>query len=853
MRAVADIGFQLGEEIGHGSSSIIYAGFSTNETRPLAVKVIKQKIVDIEDFDNQIGIMLHLGRHPHIVEVLCPGKTEDGCRCIVMEYMAGGNLRQRAESEKKSRLKAGFALKITAQLLLALEFAHAGNVIHGDIKPENILLDKVGNIKLGDFGSAQVLGSQSYGDFRGTRQYTAPEGLEEESRIDHRSDLWCVGVVLYEMLTGEMPFKSDDCNNQIAYLHRLQQVLPKRLSEFGLKVEEGLQGIIDRALAKRKEDRFQSASEFLDALQNANLYKLPVSLRDYRRRDRFEAIFNNIDYNFALEFPRVFPSNFAERIKAYNLAHPEWTRKDELDAIRIARNKFTHQKRKEGQIEFIPTPKEAALLEEIALELLPSLPASDIPAEDNVERKQTLALYRQNRKEKQNRRTYTVIPVTQKERSANVTADEAMLVPANPKQAITVLPGLIVEEQMPTPASNALSLYHAPNTGIVTKPNVSNQLILLPAGAMSGVVPSLVIVRKSQSLTTPLASQPSSFTRRSALILIGFVLTLTIGFFVGKVVLTTRHSANSSAKNAMSAPLGSPIEQAMGHFRNSTSYLRHMQYTLAEQEIQEAIRIYPNKGIFHSTLATIYSSEKRFKQAEDEAKIAIHLNPQDADFHGFLGQVYRDQKQYKDADEEFHIALKLDPNSSSTYLDLGMNFSEQEHYDQAEHMFQKAIKLAPEDVNGYNDLGNLYLQQKRYPEAEKVYYQAVTFAPSDAYVHCNLGLVYAALKRNLEAEKQYQEAIHLDPELVVSYTQLALLYSALNRYTEADEIIKKAIVITPNEPDVYTIQGDIYTDQNRYAEAVSAYQNAVKLDPHDKDYRNKLQEAQKALSSHTHK
>src|ERR1051325_381989 len=128
---------------------------------------------------------------------------------FLMEYVDGPNLRQ---VEQAGKLSPREALQIIPQICTALQFAHDEGIVHRDIKPENILLDKKGRVKIADFGLAKILGQEAK-DFRltgardvmGTPHYMAPEQVEKPQEVDHRADIYSLGVVFYEMLTGELP------------------------------------------------------------------------------------------------------------------------------------------------------------------------------------------------------------------------------------------------------------------------------------------------------------------------------------------------------------------------------------------------------------------------------------------------------------------------------------------------------------------------------------------------------------------------------------------------------------------------------------------------------------------------
>src|ERR1044071_9537138 len=145
--------------------------------------------------------------HPNIVTVYDFGEA-GGLNYFLMEYVDGPNLRQ---VERAGKLSPREALQIIPQICAALQFAHDEGIVHRDIKPENVLLDKKGRVKIADFGLAKILGQEPQDlrltgarDVMGTPHYMAPEQVEKPQEVDHRADIYYLGVVFYEMLTGEL-------------------------------------------------------------------------------------------------------------------------------------------------------------------------------------------------------------------------------------------------------------------------------------------------------------------------------------------------------------------------------------------------------------------------------------------------------------------------------------------------------------------------------------------------------------------------------------------------------------------------------------------------------------------------
>ena len=192
--------------------------------------------------------------HPNIVAVYDFGRTGDGLFYFVMEYVDGVNLRQAIQA---GGMEPKQALAIVPQICDALQFAHDEGIVHRDIKPENILIDKRGRVKIADFGLAKLLGQEPADQpltgtqqVMGTLRYMAPEQMEGTKAVDHRADIYSLGVVFYELLTGELPIG--------------RFAPPSKKVQIDVRLDE----VVLRALEKEPEQRYQHASEVKTDVQS---------------------------------------------------------------------------------------------------------------------------------------------------------------------------------------------------------------------------------------------------------------------------------------------------------------------------------------------------------------------------------------------------------------------------------------------------------------------------------------------------------------------------------------------------------------------------------------------------------
>ena len=265
VRPVSDFGdYELGKTLGSGGAATVYEARSRRNGQTVAVKVLRETDPYLKQkFEKEIEIGMLL-RHPHIVSVFGGGESQ-GVLHIVMEYMDGGTLREHLTPGQPLPLEQ--AIAIAGQVCDALQYAHNTNagVYHRDTKPENIFFSADGTVKLGDFGIARLAQSVTRtvsGWLIGTPAYMSFEQAKGHP-IDGRSDIYSLGVVLYEMVTGRCPFIAE---NPLAVVDKHVQEYPTPPSQINPSIPQWLNDAILRALEKDRGRRFQTAEGMAQAL-----------------------------------------------------------------------------------------------------------------------------------------------------------------------------------------------------------------------------------------------------------------------------------------------------------------------------------------------------------------------------------------------------------------------------------------------------------------------------------------------------------------------------------------------------------------------------------------------------------
>jgi hypothetical protein len=249
--------YEILEILGRGGMGAVYKGRQKSLKRLVAIKILPPDAADdemrfVERFENEAQTMAAMN-HPAIVSVYDFGETAEGLLYFIMEFVDGTDVHKMIQTSGK--LGDDYALAITAHVCDALDYAHSRGVIHRDIKPANILIDQEGRVKVADFGLAKMHDpSMTSGLTRtnmamGTPDYVAPESLSMGMVVDHRADLYAVGVMLYQMLTGEVP-----------------RGMFRMPSEKGIGTDPRFDEIICKAMESDRDHRYQTASEVRHAL-----------------------------------------------------------------------------------------------------------------------------------------------------------------------------------------------------------------------------------------------------------------------------------------------------------------------------------------------------------------------------------------------------------------------------------------------------------------------------------------------------------------------------------------------------------------------------------------------------------
>lgn len=315
--------YQIISQCGQGGMATVYKAYQPSMDRYVALKVLPQFHASDPEFlgrfEQEAKALAQL-QHPHILPVYDYGESE-GFTYFVMPLMQDGNLGELLATEKLSHFRIN---QIISQIGGALEFAHSRGFIHRDVKPSNILLDESGNCMLMDFGIAKIIeGSKVFtqtGGILGTPAYMSPEqGTGKE--IDHRSDIYSLGIILYEMVTGKTPFEAE---TPVAVIFKhVHDPLPPP-STIVPDLPEDIERVILKSLVKDPEERFQTVRDMIDALSTAVSTSLqeptvavsPPTVQESVSEFEATVVEEQVEIETEVETPRIVPKDEIAQVSA---------------------------------------------------------------------------------------------------------------------------------------------------------------------------------------------------------------------------------------------------------------------------------------------------------------------------------------------------------------------------------------------------------------------------------------------------------------------------------------------------------------------------------------------------------
>jgi serine/threonine-protein kinase len=761
---------------------VVYRALDMRLERTVALKFLPEQLVstheDKERFLREARTASALD-HPNIGVIHGMEETADGRSFIVMAYYAGEPLMRKL---MRGALSLGESVDIAIQLGEGLAAAHTDAVVHRDVKPSNVIVTQTGVAKIVDFGLARLssAGSTQSVSTAGTIGYMSPEQTVGKF-VDQRSDIWSLGIVLAEMVTGKNPFLRDTPAGTIFAI----------LNEPPLPMEEipvDLLRIIYRALSKEPATRYQSCREMV------------ADLKDVDERLQADGVAETVVGWVPQGAPvRTPPSGIPARVSESKSSHPKFGTSKSQNRLSTRtsselRKQIEQASRPLWATASTPATKRSQWLIGISIAAVVLAALSFVPAV--------------------------------RERVAEWFGHEP--------DHIVVLP---FENVGNDPANEAVS------NGLMD--SISGKLTNLEAGKQAlWIVPaSEVRRRKINDPSAALRDLGATVALEGSLQRDGQMIHLTVNVVntktlrqIGSIALEDRAGDFSSLEDEVVTRVAKMLHvavtpdalRASGGAVNAGAYelyLKALGYTqrfdkpgnldLAISALEDAVKADPRFALGFAQLGEAYrlkyqldKDPKWIDQALANCNKAEQLDDRLPVVYATLGHIHRSTGKYDLALQEYQRALQLDPHSADAVLGLADSYDNAGRTADAEAAYKKAIALRPDSWNGYNALGNFYDDHQRYDEAIAQFNHAIQLTPDNASLYLNLGAVYsdkADPRYFPDAEKALRKSIELEPSYP-AYANLGYLYIQQHKYAEAAETVEKALQI--NDRD-YLVWGNL--------------------------------------------
>ncbi len=797
--------FAISKRLGAGGMGQVYGAEDTTLKRFVAIKRMAPHANSTEA--DRKRLLKEAQRssalnHPNIGAVY-DVVEHTGELWVVMEYIEGETLRHRLTRP----VSTDEFFNIATQCCEGLQAAHEKGIIHGDIKPENIMLTAGNRVKILDFGMARRAWNSNPNDATksmetmtatgGTPAYMAPEVLLQRPD-DGRSDQFSLGLVFYEMLGGEQPFQSNSLATTVA---RIVHEEPPSLKN----VPGPLAGVISRTLAKNPDARYPSTAALLDDLRRVQQGGKP------QRAPSAPGQFHQYRMLAVLAIVLVVLAALLAYRPVRQLFHSS-----------TATNAPS-----QSQVGGLPQTKILAVLPFSATANAdPKLIALGQGLVESVAAKLG--------KLTEDRAFEVVPPGTLQEKKISTLSPAARMFGANLGLALTLEPQSDTLVKVTYTLLSAQS-NHSIGSGSLTVPATDAFSVeqLISEGAVKDLNLQL---RPEEEAALKYHGTDEAAAYEYYLQAQGYLLGASKGENLDNAALMAREALKLDSNFGMAkAVLGE------SYWLKYSATKQKQWIAPAQIGCNEAVKLGNAGTAGHVCLGLIDDGTGRYPEAAAEFLLALGLEATNEEASLGLARAYEREGKITEAEKAYQQVVLAHPNSRTGYNDFGAFYRGRNEYEKALQMYAKAIQIAPEWYATYVNVGSIYAEMGQYEKAIDPLKKSISIRPSYAgYV--NLGVAYSGLNRFAEAASTYEEAIKLDPQQYVTWGDLgeALYYSgkkdqSREPYRKAVEMAASELKVNPHDPDVLSSLASYYSMLGDRKNALLYLGQALQYGHNDKD------------------
>jgi serine/threonine-protein kinase len=788
--------YRIDRILGQGGMGAVYKAWDKELDRPVALKLIRPGLAldaAVEQRFKQELLLASKISHKNILRIHDLGEAA-GVKFISMAFIEGYDLHQVLTREGK--LTVEHALAIAKQLCAALSAAHTEGVMHRDFKPQNILLDKQENVYVSDFGLAKSLeqetGMTRSGEFLGTPRYMAPEQAQG-GKVDHRADLYALGLILYEMVTGDVPFHAE---TTLQLMYKRVHETPKSPKTLNPDLPDWLVRVIMKCLERDPGQRYQAAGDILRDLETgtapAGSRSMQITLpsMDVALNRTWLGVAGAVVVLAAvlLAIPAVRHRIFGGPASTAQPAAP--VKHVAVMPLKIVGDAAALGYIGEGVVDAL-TAKLFQLQDvQIAAPSAVARIKPDMPLAD-VGNALGANLIISGNLQGEGDKIRLVLTLDDVAAGKRVWTQEF----SGLKQDLLTLEDNAYTNLVAALAVKATTEEIARTAAHPTEDVDAYDLYLKGRNAMRGVVDAQTVESAIRFYEQALQRDP------------GFALAYT-------------GIADASLRMYMNTKDASWSQKALG----------------AAQQAQGLGDTVPE---VHFALGSIYTATGKTAEAVAELTRALQLAPNSDEGYRRLGDAYRAAGKKEDALKAYQKATVINPYYWFNHNTLGLAYVRYGRNDEGLTALQKVTQLAPKNGLGYLNIGNAYYRQGKWDDAIAAYKKSIEVEPS-YLAYTNLGTTYFFLKRYPEAVEMFEKAVEVNPNQQLAMGNLADAYrwagdkqKAVERYDRAIALASKELRVNPRDANIMAMLGQYYAKSGRTAQGLQYMKRARAIAPNE--------------------
>jgi serine/threonine protein kinase/tetratricopeptide (TPR) repeat protein len=832
--------YRVEKLLGQGGMGAVYKAYDQELDRTVALKLVRPELMvhpeAMARFRQELLLASKIS-HRNILRIHDLGDAA-GMKFISMAYVDGEDLHHLLMRE--GRLPTERMLHIARQLCVALDAAHSEGVVHRDLKPQNIMLGSKDHVFVSDFGLAKSLGAVNSmtqsGEMLGTPRYMAPEQVEARS-VDARTDIYALGLIFYEMVTGDVPFTAE---TTLQLMYKRAHEIPPAPKTVVPDLPDWLNNVIMKCLERDPANRYQNAIDILTdidaqrkpelapASSTAQTIYRPPPVKPARSKAWIAIVAAVIIViGGSLSVPqvrnlilgRVGSQANTQSLKRVAILPLKVATDDPRDAViadGIVESLYAKLFQLNGVSLASPTAVGKAKLTDKPEDIARSLGVDYLVTGSLASEGDDLRL------------TLNMLDVkTGKPWTSPFTAVRGDVFTMEDKAYGALLEPLAIK---PTELENSRAILHP------TENLTAYEAYLQGRNAMRGQ-PDAKAVKTAISYFQRAQQEDSNFP-------LAFSGLAEAYFRQYQLTKDEKSSiaAVSAAEHARDLSAGQNIPDV--HFVLGTVYQQTGKTDEAINELKNALKLAPNSDEGYRRLGDALRS-KNENDSIAAYKKAIEINPYYWANHNSLGAALLKFGRTDEALEAFKEVTKLAPNNPMGWSNIGGVYFSESNWNEAIPPLRKALDIDPNWRQAVTNLGVVYQYLKKYPESIEMFQRALQISPGQEVLYGNLGDSYRWSGQKDKANENYDQAIKLaqkalqvNPKDVYTLTNIALYYAKKSDETLAEQFIRRARAVNPNDVSAIYNQGVIAAMGNHDADAINSLEEAFRKGYSAKEAKN---------------